>query len=87
MEFSNTITIERSRHDVFEFLSDLENIPKWNFAIVETRKTSDGPVRVGTTIGRFGLFPQEARRRFRLPSSNQTDASPSMAAWDRSRGR
>jgi Polyketide cyclase / dehydrase and lipid transport len=44
MEFSNTITIERSPHDVFVFVSDLENVPKWNHAIVETRKISDGPV-------------------------------------------
>jgi carbon monoxide dehydrogenase subunit G len=57
MEFSNTITIERSPHDVFEFLSNLENVPKWNYAIVETRKTSDGPVRVGTTYRQVRSLP------------------------------
>jgi carbon monoxide dehydrogenase subunit G len=57
MEFSNTITIERSPHDVYAFVSDLENVPKWNYAIVETRKTSDGPVRVGTTYRQVRSLP------------------------------
>jgi carbon monoxide dehydrogenase subunit G len=60
MEFSNTITIERSPHDVFEFLSDLENVPKWNYAIVETRKTSDGPVRLGTIYWQVRTLPSRS---------------------------
>jgi carbon monoxide dehydrogenase subunit G len=66
MEFSNTITIERSRHDVFEFLSDLENIPKWNYAIVETRKTSDGPVRVGTTYRQVRSLPSRSEETLQV---------------------
>lgn len=57
MQFSNMILIERSPHDVFEFVSDLENVPKWNYAIVETRKTSDGPVRVGSTYRQVRSVP------------------------------
>jgi uncharacterized protein YndB with AHSA1/START domain len=41
--FENTVLIARPIEDVFGFLSDLENIPKWNYAIVETRKISEGP--------------------------------------------
>jgi uncharacterized protein YndB with AHSA1/START domain len=33
--FQNTVTIRRSVQDVFAFLADFENIPKWNYAIVE----------------------------------------------------
>ena len=36
--FENTVMIARPIKDVFAFLSDVENIPKWNYAIVETRK-------------------------------------------------
>jgi carbon monoxide dehydrogenase subunit G len=66
MEFSNTITIERSPHDVFVFLSNLENVPKWNYAIVETRKTSDGPVRVGTTYRQVRSRPSRSEETLQV---------------------
>jgi len=36
MDFANTVTIERPEQEVFAFLADFENVPKWNYAIVET---------------------------------------------------
>jgi hypothetical protein len=57
MEFSNAVTINRSRRDVFAFVSDLENIPKWNYAILETRKTSPGPVAVGSMYRQVRSLP------------------------------
>jgi carbon monoxide dehydrogenase subunit G len=57
VKFSNTIIIERRAQDVFAFLSDLENVPRWNHAIVETRKTSEGPVRVGATYRQIRSAP------------------------------
>lgn len=38
--FTNVVTINRPAHDVFAFLADFENVPKWNYAITETRKSS-----------------------------------------------
>ena len=35
--FENTVTIRRPIAAVFAFLADFENIPAWNYAIVETR--------------------------------------------------
>jgi carbon monoxide dehydrogenase subunit G len=66
MEFSNTITIERSPHDVFVFVSDLENVPKWNYAIVETRMISDRPVRVGTTYRQVRSLPSRSEETLRV---------------------
>jgi len=66
MEFSNAITIERPRHDVFEFVSDLENVPKWNYAIVETRKTSDGPMHVGTTFRQVRSLPSRSEETLQV---------------------
>jgi carbon monoxide dehydrogenase subunit G len=57
MRFSNTVTIRRPAHDVFAFVSDLENVPTWNYAIAETRKTSEGPVRVGSTYRQVRTLP------------------------------
>jgi uncharacterized membrane protein len=50
MEFHNEIIIERPIEEVFPFLSNLENIPKWNYYVPEVRKTSEGPVAKGTVF-------------------------------------
>jgi uncharacterized membrane protein len=48
-EFENTIRIERPVEEVFAFLSDFENIPKWNYYVLEVRQLSENPIGVGTT--------------------------------------
>jgi uncharacterized membrane protein len=48
LEFANTIYVHRPIADVFNFLSDLENIPKWNYYVLEVTKISDGPIGIGT---------------------------------------
>jgi uncharacterized protein YndB with AHSA1/START domain len=48
IEFVNRITIERPISEVFRFVSNLENIPKWNYFVLRVEKTSDGPLGVGS---------------------------------------
>jgi uncharacterized membrane protein len=48
LEFENTIRIDRPLDEVFAFLSDFENIPKWNFYVLEVRQLSESPMDVGT---------------------------------------
>jgi uncharacterized protein YndB with AHSA1/START domain len=57
MRFTNTVTINRSREDVFAFLADLENLPRWNYAIRRTRKVTSGPVAVGTRYHQLRTVP------------------------------
>ena len=38
MEFTNTVTIEREPAEVFAFLSDFENLPRWNYALDRTQR-------------------------------------------------
>jgi len=57
MRFTNTITIDRSRDSVFAYLADLENLPRWNYAIQETRKISAGPVAVGSRFHQVRTVP------------------------------
>lgn len=66
MHFTNTVTIHRSPHEVFEFLANFENVPKWNYAIVETRKTSDGPVGIGATYRQTRSLPAPSEETFRV---------------------
>ena len=49
MIFENTIRIDRPLDEVFAFLSDFENIPKWNYYVLEVRQLSESPIGVGTT--------------------------------------
>jgi uncharacterized membrane protein len=49
LEFENTIPIYRLIDEVFAFLSDFENIPKWNYYVLEVRQLSEGPTGIGTT--------------------------------------
>ena len=48
MKFTNTITINRPARVVFAYLSNLENLPQWNYALSETRQLTPGPPGVGT---------------------------------------
>ena len=51
------ITIHRPASDVFRFVAEgfFDNARKWFTQILEVRKTSDGPIRVGTTGVAAGL--------------------------------
>ena len=64
--FENTVTIRRPIEDVFAFLADFENVPKWNYAIVETRKVSPGPVGVGTTYRQTRSVPRRSEEGFEV---------------------
>jgi len=66
MKFSNTITIQRPIHEVFGFVSDLENDPRWNYAIVQTRKSSQGAIGVGTTYCQTRSVPSRSEETLRV---------------------
>jgi uncharacterized protein YndB with AHSA1/START domain len=64
--FENSLTIQRPIEDVFAFLADLENVPRWNYAIEATRKTSPGPVGVGTTYSQTRSVPRRSEEGFEV---------------------
>jgi uncharacterized protein YndB with AHSA1/START domain len=66
MNFTNTITIERSPADVFAYLSRFENVPRWNEAIVDTRRTSQGPSGVGSTYVQTRSQPSPGEDSFEV---------------------
>jgi uncharacterized membrane protein len=49
VEFENRIVVERPISEVFAFLADFENIPKWNYYVLSVKKVSAGTVGLGTT--------------------------------------
>jgi uncharacterized protein YndB with AHSA1/START domain len=64
--FENTVTIRRPIEEVFGFLADFENIPKWNYAISETRKVTEGPVGVGTIYQQVRSVPSRSEEHFEV---------------------
>jgi len=44
MKFQNVIEIQAPINDVFEFVSDMRNMPKWNYFVTRvTQENGDGP--------------------------------------------
>lgn len=60
------MTIQRPAEEVFAFLADFENIPKWNYAIEETHKASAGPVGVGTRYRQTRSIPGRSVEGFEV---------------------
>jgi carbon monoxide dehydrogenase subunit G len=65
--FEGTAVIDRPIDEVFAFLADGENDPKFSPRVLEIRKTTDGPSEVGTvyasTVKDAGMKTQ---REFKL---------------------
>ena len=49
ISISDTVEINRPAREVFAYLIDLNNDPKWQKGIEEAKYTSEGPVAVGAT--------------------------------------
>ena len=64
--FQNTVTIARTTDEVFAFLADLRNIPKWNYAIARTVQTSPGPAGVGATYRQTRTIPRPSEESLQI---------------------
>jgi hypothetical protein len=64
--FQNTITTARPAEQVFAFLADLRNIPRWNYAIARTVQTSPGPTGVGATYRQTRTIPRRSEESLKI---------------------
>ena len=55
-EFDIVTVIDRPADQVFAFLVDVDKVADWNTQVTEVRKTSEGPLGVGTTLLFVGKF-------------------------------
>ena len=66
-QFEGTVTVDRPIDEVFDFLADGTNDPKFSPRVQEIRKTTEGPVGVGTvyasTVKDAGMT---TKREFKL---------------------
>jgi uncharacterized membrane protein len=49
LKIETSIVINRPVEEVFAFTTNFENQPKWQSRLLEVKKTSEGPIDVGTT--------------------------------------
>lgn len=66
IDFTNVVHINRAVRDVYAYLADLEHTPEWNWAITETRKTTPGPIRVGTRYRQSRTVPFPATEELQI---------------------
>ena len=47
INFENTVTIRRPVEEVFAFVGNFENLPKWNYYVMDVQQVSQGSVGEG----------------------------------------
>jgi Polyketide cyclase / dehydrase and lipid transport len=52
--------------EVFAFLADLRNIPRWNYAIARTVPTSPGPAGAGATYRQIRTIPRRSEENLQI---------------------
>ena len=56
VKVEHSIEINKPVEQVWNFLTDFQNTPKWDIGVLETRQTSEGPAGKGTTFQNTGPF-------------------------------
>jgi uncharacterized membrane protein len=76
--FESSIVIERPVEEVFAFLADLEKDVDWRREWVDGKKTSEGPIGLGST---FRLVGKAFGSRFDVDYEMTEYAPNRIAAW------
>jgi dehydrogenase/reductase SDR family protein 12 len=67
VKVEQSIMIDKPVEQVWNFLTDFQNTPKWDVGVLETRQTSTGPAGLGTTFQNIGAFlGQQSVREYRV---------------------
>jgi carbon monoxide dehydrogenase subunit G len=77
-QFGTTITIDRPIADVFAFLAEGTNDPKFSPRVLEIRKATDGPVGVGTV---FASTVKDAGMKTKREIKITEFVEPSKIRW------
>lgn len=86
MEITTRLEIARPVPEVFAFVADQSNAPKWQTGLHEVRRLTDGPIGVGTehefvrtfagrriaSRNRFVVFEHDRYVEFEIPSGWMT---------------
>jgi uncharacterized membrane protein len=56
IQVKTSVQIDRASEEVFDFISNFENNPKWQSGMVSAEVTSQGPLGVGSTYSQVAKF-------------------------------
>ena len=70
INFENKIHIERPRQEVFDFVSNFENVPKWNYFVKGVRKINEVPLGLGA---RFHQIRKTDQQQFEIIEFERPD--------------
>ena len=59
ISFENRIRIERPREEVFDFVSNFENVSKWNYFVESVRKVDQIPIGMGARFHQIRKTDQQ----------------------------
>ena len=87
IHFGNDVFIDKPVSDVFGYVADFQNVPKWNDFVRTVEKETNGPVGVGTRYHqvrnhdqqRFIVTEFEPPRRIAIATVPQSTPAFSMA--------
>ena len=74
-----SIVIDRRQEDLFEYVSDHTNAPRWQRGLLEVRRATEGPIGVGTRHTLVRMFMGVGWR----PATSSRSTSP--IGWSPSR--
>lgn len=63
IDFENRVLIKRPRQEVFDFVANFENIPKWNYYVRSVRKINEVPIGIGA---RFHQVRKTDQQKFEI---------------------
>jgi Polyketide cyclase / dehydrase and lipid transport len=63
IRFEQAIDIDRTPEEVFAYLADFTNIPRWNYYVEQVSQLTPGPVRAGTI---YDQIRRTDRQRFEV---------------------
>jgi len=72
VRFSEQIVVSLPAADSFAYIAEFENTAEWDPGIAESRKLTDGPVRVGSQFDVVAVF-RGKRQRFRYTVTELED--------------
>jgi uncharacterized protein YndB with AHSA1/START domain len=62
IEFTTHVEIRRPPQEVFDFVLDFENAPKWAYFVTAVKKRSSGPIGLGTVFHQTRKIDQQEYR-------------------------